>query len=78
MRGAFVAVDVIARGPADAAGEHAGDRIVAIDGVATARLVLPDVRERMRRTAPGTAVHLVVEDAGGARRELVVTLRDLV
>nr|HEX4318461.1 aspartyl protease family protein [Kofleriaceae bacterium] len=71
---AFVAVDVIAGGPADAAGLHAGDRIVAIDGVATEQLVLPDVRERMRRTAPGTAVTLTLD--GG--REVVVTLRDLV
>lgn len=74
----FVALDVIAGGPADAAGLHAGERILSIDGVATSALVLPEVRERMRRTAVGTPVHLVVESAAGARRDVVVTLRDLV
>jgi C-terminal processing protease CtpA/Prc len=68
---------VIAGGPADEAGMHTGDRILAIDGIPTSKLVLPEIRERMRRGAIGSKVQLLVESAG-TRREVVVTLRDLV
>ncbi|MBA3914823.1 MAG: PDZ domain-containing protein [Acidobacteriales bacterium] len=73
----FTAVDVIAGGPADQAGLRKGDRIVTIDGVKTAGLVLPDIRERLRRQAVGTKVTLTVE-AGTGKKEIVITLRDLV
>jgi PDZ domain/Aspartyl protease len=73
----FFAVDVIARGPADEAGIKKGDRILEIDGVATAKLILPDVRERMRRGEPGSRVKIVIE-RDGVRRVVEVQLRDLV
>jgi len=72
----FRAVDVIPGGPADAAGLHAGDTILAIDGVSTRRLDLPAVRERMRRRAVGTRVTLRVA-SHGVERDVVLTLRDL-
>jgi hypothetical protein len=73
----FFAVDVIPGGPADEAGIKKGDRILEIDGVATAKLILPDVRERMRRGKPGSRVKIVIE-RDGVRRVVEVQLRDLV
>jgi hypothetical protein len=73
----FFALDVIAGGPADEAGIKKGDRILEIDGVATAKLILPEVRERMRRGEPGSRVKIVIE-RDGARRVVEVRLRDLV
>jgi PDZ domain/Aspartyl protease len=73
----FFAVDVVADGPADIAGIRKGDRLLEIDGVATTRLILPDVRERMRRSAVGSTVRMLVEHEG-TRRVLEVRLRDLV
>jgi C-terminal processing protease CtpA/Prc len=72
----FTAVDVIAGGPADAAGVKTGDTILAIDGVSTRQLDLPAVRERMRRRAVGSRVTLRVASRGVVR-SVVVTLRDL-
>lgn len=74
---AFTAMDVISGGPADQAGLRRGDRILAIDGSKTAGLVLPEIRERLRRQSVGTTVKLTVE-AGGRRKEIAITLRDLV
>jgi hypothetical protein len=73
----FTVVDVIAGGPADEAGIKVGDAIVAIDGTSTSKLVLPDVRERIRRAAVGRRMALILE-SGGSLRTAVVTLRDLV
>lgn len=73
----FTAVDVIAGGPADQAGIRPGDAILAIDGMSTATLVLPDVREHIRRAAVGKKMSLLIE-SGGKRKALTVTLRDLV
>jgi hypothetical protein len=73
----FTAIDVIAGGPADAAGIRIGDRLLAIDGVSTAQLVLPKVRERMRRSTPGTHVKMRIEH-NSAQRDVDVCLRDLV
>jgi carboxyl-terminal processing protease len=73
----FFAVDVVAGGPADVAGIKTGDRLLEIDGVATARLVLPEVRERMRRGEPGSLVKMLVEHEQ-LRRVVEVRLRDLV
>jgi C-terminal processing protease CtpA/Prc len=72
----FKVVDVIAGGPADSAGVHAGDTILAIDGRSTKTLSLPEVREQMRRRAVGDKVKLLLESEG-KRRTVVVTLRDL-
>jgi PDZ domain-containing protein/aspartyl protease len=73
----FFAVDVVAGGPADVAGIRKGDRVLEIDGVATAKLILPEVRERMRRGAVGSTVKMLVEHEG-TRRVVEVRLRDLV
>jgi hypothetical protein len=73
----FFAVDVIAGGPADEAGVRPGDSILAIDGRSTENLVLPDVRESMRRRSPGDKVSLLLETRG-QQRTAIVTLRDLI
>jgi hypothetical protein len=73
----FFAVDVMTGGPADVAGIRKGDRILEIDGVATAKLILPEVRERMRRGVVGSSVPMLVEHEGN-RRVVEVKLRDLV
>jgi hypothetical protein len=75
--GTFTAIDVIPGGPADQAGLKTGDIILAIDGKSTRDLILPDVREKIRRTAPGQKITLLVESAG-TRRTMTLTLRDLV
>ena len=69
--------DVIAGGPAAAAGVQQGDTILAIDGTDTAKLVLPDVREKIRREAVGTKMTLLL-DSAGTRHSVVFKLRDLV
>jgi hypothetical protein len=73
----FAVVDVIKSGPADEAGVKAGDVVLAIDGVDTSKLFLPDVRESMRRRAPGTKIRLALASQGRTRIA-IVTLRDLV
>jgi C-terminal processing protease CtpA/Prc len=73
----FAAVDVIAGGPAAEAGVKTGDTILAIDGVDTEKLILPDVRERIRREAPGKTLNLLL-DSHGQQRVAMITLRDLV
>ncbi len=73
----FFAVDVVAGGPADVAGIRKGDRILEIDGVATSKLILPEVRERMRRGAVGSKVKVLIEH-DGTRRVVEIRLRDLV
>ena len=73
----FSAVDVIAGGPAFAAGVKTGDIILAIDGIDTGKLILPDVRERIRREAPGSTVTLLLESQG-KERVAMIALRDLV
>ena len=73
----FTVVDVIAGGPAAQAGVQQGESILAIDGISTSKLVLPDVRERIRRAKVGTKITLLVESKGEQRRVTIV-LRDLV
>jgi hypothetical protein len=73
----FTVVDVIAGGPADQAGIKQGESVLAIDGVSTEKLVLPDVRDRMRHDRAGTRIALLLE-SNGKRRTTVITLRDLV
>jgi C-terminal processing protease CtpA/Prc len=75
--GFFEVIDVIAGGPAEEAGVRAGNRVVAVDGVAAAGIALPDLRLRLRTDPPGTRVRLrLLSD--GAEREVTVILRDLV
>lgn len=73
----FKVVDVIAGGPAQLAGVHEGDTILAVNGVDTARLVLPDIRQSMSRRPAGSKVVLLLESQG-KRRTTIITLRDLV
>jgi len=73
----FTVVDVIAGGPGAAAGVKTGDEILAIDGKNTASLILPDVREAIRREAVGDKVTLLLESEG-KQHTAVVTLKDLV
>jgi Aspartyl protease/PDZ domain len=73
----FTVVDVIAGGPGAAAGVKAGDEILAINGESTADLILPDVREAIRRGPVGDKLTLLLESEG-KQRTAVVTLKDLV
>jgi len=73
----FKVIDVIAGGPADEAGIKQGETILAIDGVSTDQLLLPDVREKIRREAVGRRITLSLV-SNGTERTVVVTLRDLV
>jgi hypothetical protein len=73
----FTVVDVIAGGPGADAGVKQGDQILAINGESTANLILPDVRETIRREAVGDKLTLLLQ-SGYTRRIAVVTLRDLV
>jgi len=74
--GGFAVVDVLAGGPADAAGLRAGDRIVALDGVKASQMSLSEARALLRTRKPGTRVRLLVE-AAGKRREVVLVLKEL-
>jgi len=73
----FTVVDVIAGGPGAAAGVKPGDQILAINGESTGNLVLPDVRETIRREAVGDKLTLLLE-SDGKQRAALVTLKDLV
>jgi hypothetical protein len=71
-------VDAVVEGsPAARAGLREGDVIVAVDGQSGAKLLLNDVRDRLRDGGPGTIVRLAVR-SGGAAREVTITLRDLI
>jgi len=69
----FKVVDVVASGPAAAAGLKAGDVIVEVNGYPSAQLMLPAVREVLR-APPGARVKLKTADG----TEVTVQLRDLV
>jgi hypothetical protein len=73
----FSVIDVIPGGPAAEAGIRQGDTILAIDGVPTSKLVLPDVRQQIRREAVGKRIALSLE-SNGKPRIAVIVLRDLV
>ncbi len=75
---AFEVFDVIQGGPADQAGLRVGDLVLAVDGESTAQLALTGLRDHWETADPGTIVKLEVQDAAGAKREVKVTLRDLV
>jgi hypothetical protein len=73
----FEVVDVVAGGPAAAAGLTVGDRITAIAGAPAGQLALPTVRERFRTEPAGTKITLAVT-RDGTSRSLELVLRDLV
>lgn len=68
----FEVVDVIADGPAAAAGLRAGDMIIGVDGRPWSALTLSALRDELK-AAPGRKVRLAIAGRG----ERVVTLRDL-
>ena len=73
----FEVLDVVAGGPAQAAGLKVGDHISAIDGTPGEKLALPALRERFRTEPAGTRVKLTVL-VKGEQRDLELVLRDLV
>jgi carboxyl-terminal processing protease len=75
---AFEVFDVIAGGPADAAGLKVGDRVLAVDGKNAAQLSLTDVRTRWKTAEPGTVVKLDIQNSAGGTREIKLVLKDLV
>ncbi len=72
---AFVVLDVMKGSPADAAGLMVDDRIVAVNGEAAKRLLLPDVRERFRTAPEGTAIVMRTE-RNGKRENRRLVIRD--
>jgi hypothetical protein len=75
---AFLVIDVVAGGPAAEAGLRAGDTVVAVDGKPAPALELPELRRRLRESAPGTAVRFTVASKEGEEKEVSVRLRDLI
>ncbi len=73
----FEVIDVMAGGPAAEAGIKVGDRILMVDGQTASTLDLPTVRLRFKNDSPKKRVRLMVEHSG-SRREVFLTLRDLV
>lgn len=73
----FVVAGVTPGAPAAEAGILEGDRITAVDGVAAKDVFLPDLRQRLKRDAPGTTVSLTVA-RNGTTQDIAVTLRELI
>ena len=73
----FKVMDVTAGGPAAEAGLKAGDAVLAIDGRSAKDLLLPEVRDRFKTSAPGTNVRMTVKSGDGTR-DVTLVLRDLV
>lgn len=68
-------VDVVAGGPAAAAGIASGNRILAVDGEPTTEMSVARLRAKLRQSA-GVSVRLRVKSDKGAR-EITLVLRDL-
>ena len=73
----FEVMDVLANGPAAAAGIVVGDKIVAVEGKRRESLSLPALRQRFKTDAPGTRVQLTVQSKN-KKREVILKLADLV
>lgn len=73
----FEVMDVIAAGPAAAAGLKVGDTISAVDGRPAREVSLPELRARFRGDPPGTRIKLTVQ-SGTRKRDVVLVLKDLV
>ncbi|MGA9207718.1 MAG: aspartyl protease family protein [Terriglobales bacterium] len=72
----FEVMDVVAGGPAAAAGLKIGDKILAIDGRPVSQLSLPAVRQQLK-SEPGTRLRLAIQ-SGEQKREVVLVLKNLV
>jgi PDZ domain/Aspartyl protease len=70
-------VDVIAGGPAEAAGLKVGDRIRRVDGKATSEVALPALRTRFKSDAPGTKIRIEYE-RGGQPHDTTLVLKEMV
>jgi hypothetical protein len=75
--GYFQVLDVVANGPAAAAGLKVGDKILAIDGQSAESLLLPTVRLRLKSEPPDKRVRLLVQ-SGNVKREIIISLKELV
>jgi hypothetical protein len=73
----FEIVDVAKGAPAEQAGLHVGDTILAVDGETVANLHLYDLRQRLRDDPPQTVVTFRVKD-GPAVKDVKVILRNLI
>ncbi|HEX4079346.1 MAG TPA: aspartyl protease family protein [Rhizomicrobium sp.] len=73
----YKVIDVTKGAPADTAGLKPGNEIVAVNGKAAASIPLYEMRRQLRDDAPGTVVTFSVRH-GNKRREIAVTLRDLI
>jgi C-terminal processing protease CtpA/Prc len=71
----FKIVDLVAGGPADAAGLKVGDEITAVDDAPSASIRLTDMRQKLRDTPAGTVLKLTV-DRGGQTQVVSLTLKD--
>ncbi len=72
FRVAFVAAGT----PAAEGGVQRGDVIVAVNSRPASSISLPDLRDELRQSPAGSTVALEIE-SGGKRRNVVVTLHDL-
>jgi hypothetical protein len=73
----YKVVDVTKGGPADQGGLRADDVIIAVDGKPATGVTLYAMRARLRDDPPGNKVTFTVV-RGGANKDVVVTLRDLI
>ena len=73
----FEVMDVIAGGPAAAAGVKVGDKVLAVDGHSATQVSLPALRQRFKSEAPGTKVRLTIQ-SGAEKRDVDLILKDLV
>ena len=76
-KGVFQVIDVVAGGPASAEGLKKGDEILSIDAKTPVQLTLAGARSKLKTEPAGTRVRLRVR-SGGADREVLITLRDLI
>jgi PDZ domain-containing protein/aspartyl protease len=73
----FEVLDVIAGGPAEKAGLHVGDKVIAVDGRNAGGIVLPELRDKWKYGAAGTKVTLRVQSATGLK-DVVLVLTEMV
>jgi membrane-associated protease RseP (regulator of RpoE activity) len=70
----FVVHEILANGPAAAAGVAVGDRIISVDGLPAAQLTLGELRNVLR-SQPGRVVELTVEREGQALHRTIRHVR---